>query len=299
MVELVVGDGGTARLNVAGDTYNTAVYLKRLLAGREIDVSYVTALGQDDFSQRILAHMDNEGLSRGLVERRRGLLPGLYAINTDSVGERSFSYWRAQSAARSLFQEPGKVRIKDLAGFDLVFLSGITLAVLAPDVRRNLLGFLATYRKKGGVVAFDSNYRPVLWPSPEEAREAIESFWRCCDVALPSMEDERQLFGEEPPEEACLRFAGYGVSSGAFKREAAGPLLIDGTTPKGEFKAVRGAVDTTAAGDSFNAGFLASLAIGLGPGESAFLGHAVASEVIKARGAIVDLPKGVRELFRT
>ena len=293
MIELAVEDGGKARLNVAGDTYNTAVYMKRLLAGRDVGVSYVTALGRDDLSGRILAHMADEGLSGDLVERRESLVPGLYAISTDSAGERSFTYWRDQSAARTLFQEPCTVRIGDLAGFDLVFLSGITVAVLARDVCRELLDFLASFRKKGGLVAFDSNFRPQLWPSPGQARKTIEAFWRCCDIALPSLDDEHQLFGAEAIEETCRRFAGYGVPFGAIKREAEGPVAIDGTKPKGDFTPVRDVLDTTAAGDSFNAGFLASMAIGRTQHEAAALGHAVASEVIQAKGAIVDLPGSI------
>ena len=299
MIELVTEDCTAAQLNVAGDTYNTAVYLKRLLAGRDIVVSYVTALGQDDFSQRILDHMAGEGLSPELVEQREDRVPGLYAIRTDSTGERSFTYWRAQSAARTLFQKPCQVNLMDLDRFDLIYLSGITLAVLAPKVRQELLHFLNGYRAKGGLVAFDSNYRPQLWRAQEEARSTVEAFWRICDIALPSADDEQALFKDKTTRDTRQRFLGYGMTTGALKRAAAGPLLIEDHLPPGEFAAIGNVVDTTAAGDSFNAGFLAALAIGGSGRTAAVCGHAVAADVIQSKGAIVRLSEETIKRFRT
>ena len=286
MIELVTDDGGGARLNVAGDTYNTSVYLARLL-GSAASVSFVTALGQDRFSDRILAHMTAHGVGADYVERRNDRSPGLYAIDTDRQGERSFTYWRSDSAARTLFSEPSRVGLDVVEGFDLVYLSGITLAILPSCVRLRLMGCLDRFRAGGGLVAYDSNHRPRLWGSVAEARETNLAMWSRTDIALPSVDDELEIHGENGEGQVLDRLRGLGLRAGALKRGAAGPVPIDTLTGEPAFAPVDRVVDSTAAGDSFNAGFLAETVLGGGQFTAMRAGHALASKVVCAAGAIV------------
>ena len=157
MIEIVGQQTGDARLNVAGDSYNTAVYLAQLARGTDCTVSYVTALGQDTFSQRAVADMGRFGIDTTHIERRAERNIGLYAIDTDDAGERSFTYWRSESAARTLFSTPCTVGLDVLGDFDLVYLSGITLAILPAPVRKALIDALAIYRQAGGTVGRRAN----------------------------------------------------------------------------------------------------------------------------------------------
>jgi 2-dehydro-3-deoxygluconokinase len=294
MVELSLpaGDGDAARaplparLGFAGDAANVAIYLKRR-AGAAMEVAFVSAVGDDALSRRMLAFLAAEGLDTGLVERREGRAPGLYAIALDARGERSFTYWREASAARTLFAPPCEVTPDRLRGFDLIYLSGVSLAVLGAEARAALRAFLADYRAGGGLVAFDSNYRPRLWPDAATARREIEALWRLTDVGLPSLDDEIALCGDADAAAVLARLEALGVRRGALKRGAAGPLAIgwDGAPPA--FRAVARPRDTTAAGDSFNGGFLAALLAGGGPAACMAAGHALAARVVRHRGAIV------------
>ncbi|MEX0281274.1 MAG: sugar kinase [Arenibacterium sp.] len=285
MLELVFGDGGQASIGVAGDTYNTAVYLAR--DARIAQVDYVTGLGTDVASERIRAHMQAEGIGHARIFSHPTRVAGLYAIETDAMGERSFTYWRSEAAARCL-GDPGMPEISNLiSGLDYVFLSGISLAILRQSNRDRLFDALAAFRLKGGVVAFDSNYRPRLWNDPELARRETERAWLACDIALPSLDDEMALFGEASEAETRKRFEDYGLTCGALKRGAQGPVGLDGSLISGPIKPVH-VVDTTAAGDSFNASFLAEIACGGSVAEAMQAGHALASRVIGHRGAIID-----------
>ncbi len=203
-----------------------------------------------------------------------------------TAGERSFTYWRSVSAARTLFLPPCRVTPASLSDFGLIYLSGITLAVLEPRARADLRDFLKAHRARGGRVAFDSNYRPRLWPDAGAAREAMAAFWRLTDIALPSVDDEIALWGDDGEAAVLARLAGLGVSSGALKRGAEGPLAIgwEGRLP--EFPRVK-PVDTTAAGDSFNGGYLAALLDGAAPPEALAAGHALACRVVLHPGAIM------------
>ncbi|MGH1466077.1 MAG: sugar kinase [Cognatishimia sp.] len=287
MIELVHAPNGALNLGVAGDTYNTAVYLTRALRGTGIKTSYVTALGQDLYSDRIAVALDSHGLDLSLVERRAEKMPGLYAVDTDELGERSFSYWRDSSAAREMFSDKSTLDFTDLTGFGMIYLSGITMAILQADVRQKVLDFIGDYRAKGGLFAYDSNYRPRLWESQEVAQEINESLWRICDIALPSVDDEMALFGDANEAAVLQRLASFGVSKGALKRGAEGPLDLAGLAVAQNLSQVKRVVDSTAAGDSFNAGFLAAYLKGNGTKAALEAGHNLAAKVISARGAII------------
>lgn len=274
-----------AGLSVAGDTLNTAIYLKRCLP--DARVAYATKLGADEHSARVLRAMEAEGLDTSLVLRSPDKLPGLYAISTDPNGERSFTYWRDNSAARELMQPPG-LTSQMLAEADLVYLSAISLAILPAADRDALMQMLAEYRAHGGRVAFDSNYRPRLWPDSEAARATISRAWGTCDIGLPSLDDEQDLFDGQDETSVLERLRIAGVRSGALKRGASGPIDLDGNALRNAAKADK-VLDTTSAGDSFNGAYLAAYLSGAGSEARMQAGHQLAARVIGVHGAIIPV----------
>lgn len=275
MIELST-EGDQAHLAVAGDTLNTAIYLKRSLP--DITVDYVTCLGQDMFSNRIVEFIAANDLGHANIQRITHKLPGLYAINTAPDGERSFTYWRSDSAARQMFSD---ANFHFLEQFDGLYLSGITLAILPQNLRLALLEWLHAAPVK---VIFDSNYRPHLWEDRATARKIIAAFWQRADICLPSIDDEMDVFGETEVQ-VVQRFLTQ-AKSGALKRSARGPLSL-GVPVVAQYEAVIEVLDTTAAGDSFNGGYLGALLSGEGQAAALQAGHKLAAQVVQYRGAII------------
>lgn len=274
---------GQARVGFAGDSANTAIYLSRL----GVEVSYLSVVGQDAFSTAMLAMLAGEGIDTRLIGRHPTRLPGLYAIETDAQGERSFRYWREASAARTLFDGPGP-ELADLDGFDVIFLSGISLAILPPEVRGRLIGKARGLRDAGKAVVFDPNYRPRLWPDAATARGAFTAMWAATTLALPSFDDELALDPAATPDGVIARIAAAGVGEVVLKNGAAGPRLWqDGATVQTALPPAGAVVDTTGAGDSFNAGYLAARLGGAAPQAAAAAGHALARRVIAHHGAVI------------
>ncbi|MDF0596633.1 sugar kinase [Psychromarinibacter halotolerans] len=285
MVELSLdaAPSTAARLGFAGDVLNTAIYLKR--SAPELQVDFVTRVGRDAFSDRMVGFIAAEEVGTGAIGRSDDRNVGLYAITTDAQGERSFTYWRDSSAARTLFQAPDGPDFSVLEGYDVVYSSAITLAILSPDVRGALMTWLDEFRARGGRVAFDSNYRPRLWPDEATAHAAIERAWRSCDIALPSVDDEMAVFGDPDAPAVLDRLTGWGVRDGALKRGADGPVSL-GEAVEAQYAPAAQVVDTTAAGDSFNGGYLAAALTGRGQRDALRAGHDLASMVVGVKGAI-------------
>ncbi len=294
MLELSPRPGGLFALGFGGDTLNTAVYLARL----GVAVDYLTALGDDGFSDRMLAGWRAEGIGTGLVPRLRGRLPGLYLIEIDDRGERRFSYWRESAPARELFTLPQTPEIVTaLPGYDLVYLSGISLSLYGEPGRAVLFDALDRARAAGARVVFDGNYRPRNWSAVAQARAAMDAMLDRVDIVLTSAEDEGAVHGDADAQATVMRLRARGIeeivvklgSEGALVAGPAGATRLP-ATPLGPV------VDTTAAGDSFNAAYLAARLGGRDAVAAAQAGHLLAGSVIAHPGAIIPreaMPAGL------
>ena len=278
--------GARYGLSYGGDTFNTAAYMARAGA----NVAYATALGDDPYSSGILKLIASEKVDHGLIPRLKGRNAGLYIIETDGRGERSFWYWRDRAPARELFELPEAARVAEaMRGARLVYFSGITLSLYSATGLDAFEAALAAARSAGAMIAFDGNFRPRGWGHDlARARAVFGRFLRHCDIALPTFDDEQMLWGDTLPDETLARMAGFGVMEIAVKMGADGAIIVTpGVRQAVPVPTIVTPVDTTAAGDSFNGGYLAARLAGAPPERAALTGHALAGTVIQHRGAIV------------
>lgn len=290
MLELSHQTPTSLSLSFAGDTLNFAVYLRRLLQNQAFDIHYVTALGQDDYSDQMLSDWQNEGLKTDLIHRIPNKLPGLYLIRTDNNGERTFYFYRSNSAARDLFKKGDNLTdlSKQLTEMDYLYFSGISLAILDEASREHLGYILQKAKKKGRKIIFDTNYRPSLWINSDTARKTMLTFLKYVDIALPTFIDDQCVFGDATPEACVQRLFKNGVTEIVVKCGAE-PALV--ATPDHQQRVptrwVNKAVDTTAAGDSFNSAYLAARLLGFDPIKASLYGHELAAKVIMQSGALI------------
>jgi len=292
MVELKQADGGLFSRGFGGDTLNTAVYLARL----GVDADYITALGDDSLSDEMIAGWAAEGVGTGRVLRLPGKLPGLYLIQTDDKGERRFFHWRDSAAARSLMDLPQTPEIlNSLAGYDVIYLSAITLSLYGGEGRARLFAALGRARESGARFAFDTNFRARGWPDLDVARAVFREAFAAADIVLASTEDLLPLYPGESSENLLARIPGAEV---VLKlSEPASIVRLDGVPYPIKAKPVEApVVDTTAAGDSFAAAYVAARLVGADPIEAARAGHRLAGVVVCHPGAIIpraEMPLGL------
>ena len=292
MVELKQADGGLFSRGYGGDTLNTAVYLARLGVGAD----YVTALGDDSLSDEMIAGWAAEGVGTKRVARLPGKLPGLYMIQTDDKGERRFFHWRDSAAARSLMDLPQTPEIlNSLAGYDVIYLSAITLSLYGGEGRARLFAALKRAREAGARFAFDTNFRARGWPDLDVARAVFQEAFAAADIVLASTEDLLPLYPGVTNEALLARIPGAEV---VLKlSEPASIVRLEGVPYPIKAKPVEApVVDTTAAGDSFAAAYVAARLVGADPIEAARAGHRLAGVVVCHPGAIIpraEMPPGL------
>ncbi|GGK22080.1 sugar kinase [Aliivibrio fischeri] len=302
MIELNGDPFGQMQQSYGGDTLNAAIYLNRSLSRSSkkthaVQTSYVTSLGTDAISQEIMKRWQEEGISTDFTLQDSHRFPGLYLIQVDEQGERTFLYWRNDSAARYMIQHPdfGKIR-KNLERVDAIFISGISLAILPDEDRCTLLALLNDLHQQGITIIFDSNYRPKLWDSEIKTKEAYQQAYQTTDVALVTYEDEQLLWADQDPTQTILRLHQLGVKTVVVKLGAKGCLMSESPDHQPTLiatKQVETVVDTTSAGDSFNGGFLSCYLAGDSVVEACRRGNALAGLVIQHHGAII--PKHITD----
>lgn len=288
MVELAAsGQPSMFRQGFAGDVFNTLWYAARCL-GSDWRVRMHTALGTDQLSDELAAFAAAAGVNCSDAPRLPGAMPGLYMIRLEQ-GERRFLYWRGQSAARQMLADPALVE-RQIVAARLVYLSGITLAILPPKDRSRLIDLIGQARERGQIVAFDPNIRPALWDDTPTLRTVLTQAAGAASLVLPSFDDESMAFGDTTPEATVRRYQASGCPLVVVKN-GSGPVvtgdrtgILGHATPPLDGPVI----DSTAAGDSFNAAFLTTWLQSDDLAASVLAGQALAAKVIKGHGALVD-----------
>lgn len=290
MVEMCKKSDVQYEMAFAGDTANTAIYLSRLLNSSHSSVDYVTALGNDPYSTQIYNFLNSENVCTNQIRRLDGEMPGIYFIETDNEGERSFYYYRSAAAAKKMFEgNSGEILLSNLSNYEWLYLSGISLSILDTNSLSKLIMALKKARDKGTKIVFDGNFRPAGWDSVKVAHRVFSQLLSVSYVALMTFADEKAVFGDTSPKTTVDRLRSHGVEEGAIKLGDKGCLVFDHLGE--EFLPISSKitmpVDTTAAGDSFNAGFLFSRMTGASIVEAGQYGNKLAGKVIQFQGAIV------------
>lgn len=304
MIELFRSTDGVIKLGYAGDTFNSAAYFSRLGNRFGMTAEYVSALGDDHFSDDMRGFWAAENVGSSLTRSMPGRLPGIHFVEVDERGERSFTYWRGEAAARDTFEEgSGDDVLRKLGEMDAVYYSGISLAVLRGNGRERLLDRLRELRQNGIPVFFDANFRPRLWTGPgtpeENARPWYEKVMARADTVFISRDEIRVLGlpGDPPPQTVCDTIIAMGPKEAVLK-DGSGDCFIVHQNGRDRVPArpVETVTDTTAAGDSFSAAYMVCRRLGLPPEEAAKRAHTLAAAVVTHKGAI--MPKtAMPELF--
>lgn len=283
----------TLKQSFAGDVFNTAVYLKRVFSDMKVNI--VTAVGTDEFSTNMVEYFQQQSIETDFVYRSDDKIAGLYSIKTDSDGERTFTYWRENSAAKQVMKSIDSTEIDKMSQGDVFFFSGISLAVVTPEDRPKFWEMVEQLKSKGVQIIFDPNYRARMWTSPDEAKQQYHQAFTLSNISLPGVDDFKQLYQLNTAEEVITFSEDYTFDELVIKNGEQGVVYIkDNVRTDISITPVDNVVDTTSAGDSFNGVFVGARTAGIEGNEAIKLASASAALVIQHKGAIVD-----QDVFQT
>lgn len=299
MVELKQTSTGTSvpvtmQQAFAGDVFNAAVYMHRCF--KQVEVQLFSALGHDEYSQNMIRYFAQQGIGTDYILTSPDKIPGLYSIQTDETGERSFTYWRNDAAARYTMDLITDEIVEQLKQFDMFVFSGISLAVIKPELRQSFWQLIETLKAAGVEIVFDPNYRQRLWQSVEETQSQYQLALQHSDIVLPGIEDFDVLYGLNTFEQVVEFCQGHNIKELVIKDGPNGVLVVSqGRSQFIEITPVSQVVDTTSAGDSFNGVYLGARLNGESIDQAASKAACVAGFVIQHSGAIV--PSSTFEQF--
>lgn len=290
MVELRAMSAATLHQSFAGDVYNSAVYLKRCFP--EVSTSVITALGQDNLSKKMRERFESEQLDTQFVFSHESKVPGMYYIETDEHGERSFIYWRNDSAAKKTVEFLTPDCVSQLCQGDMFFFSGISLAIIDKTSRDQFWDVLKQLKDAGVKIVFDPNYRPRLWESVEDTKAQYHLAFSIADVTLPGVEDLTTLYNVHSVEAVIEYLKPYQINEIVVKNGPESVITqLDNTLQSHTIIPVTTVIDTTSAGDAFNGVYLGARLSGKPIADAVQLGAKAAGAVIQQPGAIA--PKDV------
>ncbi len=286
--------GGDFVAGFAGDIINFSIYLKRL--SPNASVHFLSAIGEDSISERMRVFLNQEAIGTELVFTTADKTVGLYMVHTDDKGERTFSYWRSDSAARQMFYLADQALLHQSArAMDYFYFSGITLAILDQASRDRLISLAKALRSEGKTIIYDPNFRPSLWQSIEEARVQTARVYEVCNILLSSYDDEKMLFGGSDIKSIMQRLMSFAIDEIVITN---GPGEIYSACQGVQFTTLpakpTAVVDTTSAGDSFNAGYIVARHKGYSARDSVARAAALSAVVVAHSGAII--PEEMTEL---
>lgn len=272
--------GGTEwREGIGGDVSNVAIAAAR----QGCSSGVVSRLGQDSFGDTIRAVWDSEGVNHDHVATDTKAQTGIYFIRQTNDGHQ-FEYRRSDSAASRLTPDdlpPQSPR--------LLHLSGITLAISA-SAEKTALDAIGRSVQNGQLVSYDPNLRLNL-TSLEKARAAqCAVFETGCQIALPGLDDARQLTEQDSPEDIAAWYHSMGAQIVALTLGQDGALISTkdemNHIPPRQVKAV----DASGAGDCFDGCFLAQLLEGASPKDATAYATVAASISVQGYGAVTPIP---------
>ena len=262
--------GGAFAQYHGGKGANQAVAAARMGAA----VTFVGAVGDDEFGRAALAEMAAEGIDVSRVVTLPGEATGVALIVVDAGGENQIAV--ASGANRRLDQQ----MVEEALAGAAVQPGGVFLANLEIGDEAVLAG--ARYAATAGM-------RIVINPAP--ARELPLEVLALDPILLPNQLEADVLTGEPEPLNAAASLAALTGAPVIVTLGAAGALVVADATVQWIAAPPVDVVDTTGAGDAFAGVFASEVARGTALLDAARVAVHAASMSVTARGARAGMPR--------
>ena len=270
----------------AGDTLNFCNYLDK----KKLNAFFLSAIGKSEINQSLLEFVKSKKISTKHIKQINQFEVGLYLIKNKINGEKQFFYWRNESAAKQYFNSIDFLNLyKELKNFDYIYFSGITLSIIHISKLNNFIKLLKLLKSKKIKIVFDFNIRPSRW-NKKNLNIFLDSVLKIVDICFLSGEDMNYWKNKNNIKSYEQIVRKYKIKHSIFRKNAKYTyLFLNKTRYVFKNKLIKKVVDTSGAGDGFNAAYLSNFIVNNDPVLALKAGSSLGSKIVMKKGAIVDV----------
>ena len=270
----------------AGDTLNFCNYLDK----KKLNAFFLSAIGKSEINQSLLDFVKSKKISTKYIKKINQFEVGLYLIKNKDNGEKQFFYWRDESAAKQYFNNIDFINLyKELKNFDYIYFSGITLSIIHISKLNNFIKLLKLLKRKKIKIVFDFNIRPSRW-NKKNLNIFLDSVLKFVDICFLSGEDMNNWKNKNNIKSHEQIVRKYKIKHSIFRKNAKFTyVFLNKTRYVFKNKLLKRVVDTSGAGDGFNAAYLSNFIVNNDPVLALKAGSSLGSKIVMKKGAIVDV----------
>ena len=270
----------------AGDTLNFCNYLDK----KKLNAFFLSAIGKSEINQSLLDFVKSKNISTKYIKQINQFEIGLYLIKNKDNGEKQFFYWRDESAAKHYFNNIDFLNLyKELKNFDYIYFSGITLSIIHISKLNNFIKLLKLLKRKKIKIVFDFNIRPSRW-NKKNLNIFLDSVLKFVDICFLSGEDMNYWKNKNNIKSYEQIVRKYKLKHSIFRKNAKFTyVFLNKTRYVFKNKLLKRVVDTSGAGDGFNAAYLSNFIVNNDPVLALKAGSSLGSKIVMKKGAIVDV----------
>lgn len=270
----------------AGDTLNFCNYLDK----KKLNAFFLSAIGKSEINQLLLDFVKSKKISTKYIKQINQFEVGLYLIKNKDNGEKQFFYWRDESAAKQYFNNIDFLNLyKELKNFDYIYFSGITLSIIHISKLNNFIKLLKLLKNKKIKIVFDLNIRPSRW-NKKNLNIFLDSVLKFVDICFLSGEDMNYWKNKNNIKSYEQIVRKYKIKHSIFRKNAEYTyVFLNKTRYVFKNKLIKKVVDTSGAGDGFNAAYLSNFIVNNDPVLALKAGSSLGSKIVMKKGAIVDV----------
>ena len=286
MIEISNVKNNLYNQSFAGDTLNFCNYLDK----KKLNAFFLSAIGKSEINQSLLDFVKSKNISTKYIKQINQFEIGLYLIKNKDNGEKQFFYWRDESAAKQYFNNIDFLNLyKELKNFDYIYFSGITLSIIHISKLNNFIKLLKLLKSKKIKIVFDFNIRPSRW-NKKNLNIFLDSVLKFVDICFLSGEDMNYWKNKNNIKSYEQIVRKYKLKHSIFRKNAKFTyVFLNKTRYVFKNKLLKTVVDTSGAGDGFNAAYLSNFIVNNDPVLALKAGSSLGSKIVMKKGAIVDV----------
>ena len=286
MIEISNVKNNLYNQSFAGDTLNFCNYLDK----KKLNAFFLSAIGKSEINQSLLDFVKSKNISTKYIKQINQFEIGLYLIKNKDNGEKQFFYWRDESAAKQYFNNIDFINLyKELKNFDYIYFSGITLSIIHVSKLNNFIKLLKLLKSKKIKIVFDFNIRPTRW-NKKNLNNFFDSVLKFVDICFLSGEDMSYWKNKNGIKSYEQILTKYKIKHSIFRKNAKFTyVFLNKNKYVFKNKLLKKVVDTSGAGDGFNAAYLSNFIVNNDPILALKAGSTLGSKIVMKKGAIVDV----------